>query len=38
VPEELMQSEAEVASHADRIRTDGYTVLERVVAPNWSRI
>ena len=28
-----MQSEAEVASHADRIRTDGYTVLERVVAP-----
>jgi ectoine hydroxylase-related dioxygenase (phytanoyl-CoA dioxygenase family) len=33
VPEELMQSEAEVASHADRIRTDGYTVLERVVAP-----
>ena len=28
-----MQSEAEVASHADRIRTDGYTVLECVVAP-----
>ena len=28
-----MQSEAEVASHADRIRTDGYTVLERVVEP-----
>ena len=28
-----MLSEAEVASHADRIRSDGYTVLERVVAP-----
>lgn len=28
-----MLSEAEVASHADRIRNDGYTVLERVVAP-----
>ena len=28
-----MLSEAEVASHADRIRADGYTVLERVVAP-----
>ena len=28
-----MLSEAEIASHADRIRNDGYTVLERVVAP-----
>lgn len=28
-----MLSEAEVASHADRIRNDGYAVLERVVAP-----
>ena len=28
-----MLSEAQVASHADRIRNDGYTVLERVVAP-----
>ncbi|MBN9012178.1 MAG: phytanoyl-CoA dioxygenase family protein, partial [Rhizobiales bacterium] len=28
-----MLSEAEIASHADRIREDGYTVLERVVAP-----
>lgn len=28
-----MLSEAEITSHADRIREDGYTVLERVVAP-----
>ena len=28
-----MPSEAEIASHAARIREDGYTVLERVVAP-----
>ena len=28
-----MLSEAEITSHADRIRENGYTVLERVVAP-----
>lgn len=28
-----MLSEAEITAHADRIREDGYTVLERVVAP-----
>lgn len=28
-----MLSEADIATHADRIREDGYTVLERVVAP-----
>lgn len=28
-----MLSEADIQSHADRIRNDGYTVLERAVAP-----
>jgi biotin operon repressor len=32
-----MLSEAEIQTHAERIRNDGYTVVERAADPTWSR-
>ena len=31
-----MLTDAQVQAHADRIRDDGFTVIERAAAPNWS--
>ena len=32
-----MLTEAEIQSHAERIRDDGYTVIDARLSPNWSR-
>ena len=32
-----MLTDAQVQSHADRIRDDGFTVIELRQAPNWSK-
>ena len=31
-----MLTDADIQSHADKIRDDGFTVIERAAIPNWS--